>query len=56
MYKWSFRCTDNGGYHQFFTVKARSKAEAIEKAFTMARKHARGDIYPTWECKLVSTF
>ena len=56
MYTWSFSCSDNGGFRQCFTVKARSKDEAIKKGFARARKHARGDIGPTWECRLVLMF
>ena len=53
MAKWSFRCCDNGGKHQYFTVTAKDKTEAINKAFTKAKKNARGDISPTWECRLI---
>lgn len=54
MAKWAFSCSDNGGKKQFFTVTAKSKPEAIEKAFKKARKNAMGDISPHWECRLIS--
>ena len=53
MYKWYFRCTDNGGKRQSFEVKASTKAEAVRKAFDRARKNATGNIY-MWDCKLLS--
>ena len=52
MAKWNFQCIDNGRKKQAFTVKASSKTEAIEKAFTRAKKNARGDII-SWDCKLL---
>ena len=55
MYKWNFRAIDNGGKRQFFTVKANSKPEAIEKGMKKARRNAAGDIN-NWECSLVRTF
>ena len=53
MAKWSFSCSDNGGKKQFFTVTAPDKPTAIEKAFQKAKKNAKGDIYPHWECRLI---
>lgn len=47
----NFRCVDNGGKRQGFTVKANSKAEAEKKAFQKAKKAAKGDII-SWECRL----
>lgn len=55
MYKFQFSCIDNGGYRQNFVVKASNKQAAIDKAFTKARKHAKGDI-TSWECKLALGF
>lgn len=48
-----FRCTDNGGKHQTFTVKAPDKQTAIDRGFKRAKKNAKGDINPSWECRLV---
>lgn len=56
MYTWEFRCTDNGGKRQLFTVKANDKTTAITKAFVKAKKHAAGDIGWNWECKLKLAF
>jgi len=53
MAKWSFSISDNSGKKQFFTVTANNKADAIEKSFKRARKNARGDLSPHWECKLI---
>lgn len=54
MAKWIFRCSDNGGKKQFFTVSAKDKPSAIEKGFKRARKYAAGDINSSdWECKLI---
>lgn len=39
-----FECTDNGGGHQAFEVKAENKQEAIKKGMAFAKKHASGDI------------
>jgi len=49
---WQFNCIDNGGKRQAFTVKAKDKTLAIEKAFQKAMKNAKGDI-TNWNCKLV---
>ena len=35
-----FECTDNGGGHQAFEVKAENKQEAIKKGMAFAKKHA----------------
>lgn len=51
MYNWIFRCIDNGGKRQFFTVKAADKLEAIKKGTKKADKTAKGDIIK-WECEL----
>ena len=53
MAKWSFNCIDNGGKKQFFTVSAPDKITAIKKGMERAKKHASGDISPTWTCKLI---
>ena len=53
MATWSFRCIDNGGKRQSFTIKASDKTQAIDKAMARAKKNARGDIYPTWDCRLI---
>ena len=50
---WVFRCIDNGGKRQAITIKAANKTDAIKKGFEKARKHAAGDIGPSWECKLI---
>ena len=47
-------CTDNGGGHQAFEVKAENKQEAIKKGMAFAKKHASGDICGDWECKMIS--
>jgi len=44
---------DNSGKSQNFTVKASNKQEAIEKAFSRAKKNARGDLSPHWSVILV---
>ena len=49
-----FECTDNGGGHQAFEVKAENKQEAIKKGMAFAKKHASGDICGNWECKMIS--
>ena len=54
MAKWSFYISDNSGYRQSFTVSAKDKPSAIEKAFIKARKNAKGDLSGHWECKLLS--
>ena len=51
LYNWVFRCNDNGGKKQSFTIKANSKPDAIEKGFRKASKAAKGDII-AWECEL----
>ena len=45
--------TDNSGKVQNFTVKAKTKADAIDKAFKRARKNACGDLSPVWEVRFV---
>lgn len=50
-YTFWFECTDNGGGHQSFMVKAENKQEAIKKGMSFAKKHASGDIC-SWECEL----
>lgn len=59
-YKFAFRCVDNGGKHQAFTVSAPNKAAAIEKALKKAEKNAEknaaGDICGRWEIKLQPSF
>lgn len=52
MHKFSCYFIDNGGKKQFFTVTAKSKPEAIEKAFKKAKKGAAGD-FNNWEVKLI---
>lgn len=47
-----FTCTDNGGGHQNFEVRATNKQEAIEKGMKFIKKYACGDICGNWECKL----
>lgn len=47
-----FTCTDNGGGHQSFEVRAADKQEAIHKGMKTAKKYACGDICGNWECKL----
>ena len=37
-YKFSFRCVDNGGKHQAFTVSVPNKAAVIDKALKKARR------------------
>jgi len=54
MAKWSFRISDNSGKIQNFTLTAKSKQEAIEKGFAKARKNAKGDLSPHWDCRLIS--
>lgn len=49
-----FECTDNGGGHQAFEVKAENKQESIKKGMAFAKKHASGDICGDWECKMIS--
>lgn len=44
-YTFWFECTDNGGGHQAFEVKAENKQEAIKKGMAFAKKHASGDIH-----------
>lgn len=52
MAKWNFSCNDNGGKHQYFTVTAANKTEAINKGLEKARKNAKGDIGFNWNCSL----
>lgn len=54
-YTWEFSCIDNGGKHQYFTVKAPDKSTAIKKAFNRAEKQSKGDIIK-WDCKLHNRF
>lgn len=51
-YTFIFYCTDNGGCHQTFEVRATDKQEAIRKGMNIAKKFACGDICGDWECKL----
>ena len=44
MHTFWFECTDNGGGHQAFEVRATDKQEAIKKGMAFAKKHASGDI------------
>ena len=53
-YLFSCYFSDNSGKKQVFTVKAKDKQSAIEKAFAKAKKNAKGDINPNWEVKLAS--
>ena len=53
MHTFWFECTDNGGGHQGFVVKAENKQEAIKKGMVFAKKHASGDICGDWECKMI---
>ena len=53
-YTFWFECTDNGGGHQAFEVKAENKQEAIKKGMAFAKKHASGDICGDWECTTTS--
>lgn len=55
MHTFWFECTDNGGGHQGFVVKAENKQEAIKKGMAFAKKHASGDICGDWECKMIFT-
>lgn len=52
-YTFWFECTDNGGGHQGFVVKAKNKQEAIKKGMASAKKHASGDICGNWTCRLI---
>ena len=47
-----FECSDNGGGHQRFEVRAIDKPEAIKKGMEFAKKYASGDICGDWTCKL----
>lgn len=40
-YTFIFSCTDNGGGHPGFVVKAENKQEAIKKGMAFAKKHLR---------------
>lgn len=51
-YTFIFTCTDNGGKHQTFKVKAADMQEAIRKGFKTAKKNAAGDINGSWDCHL----
>lgn len=53
MAEWMFWSYDNGGKRQVFTIKARTKTEAIEKGFAKAKKNATGDI-TSWDCRLIN--
>mgnify|MGYP004483025645 FL=1 len=48
-----FSCTDNGGGHQSFEVRAIDKQEAIRKGLAFAKKHASGDVCGDWTCRLI---
>lgn len=52
-YTFIFSCTDNGGGHQTFEVRATDKQEAIRKGLTFAKKHASGDVCGDWTCRLI---
>lgn len=52
-YTFIFSCTDNGGGHQTFEVRATDKREAIRKGMAFAKKHASGDICGNWTCRLI---
>lgn len=52
-YTFRFECTDNGGGHQGFVVKAENKQEAIRKGMKIAKKFACGDICGDWTCRLI---
>lgn len=52
-YTFIFSCTDNGGGHQTFEVRAADKQEAIKKGMAFAKKHASGDICGDWTCRLM---
>ena len=54
MAKWVLYCSDNSGKKQAIKVTATNKPDAIKKAFEKARKNAKGDLTPYWECKLIS--
>lgn len=43
-YTFIFSCTDNGGCHQTFEVRATDKQEAIRKGMKTAKKFARTSI------------
>ena len=51
-YTFIFSCTDNGGGHKAFEVRAADTQEAIRKGMKTAKKFACGDICGDWECKL----
>ena len=53
--KWSFEYIDNGGGHQYFFVRAKDKAEAIDKGMKRAKLHAKGDCNK-WDCHLIMTY
>lgn len=46
-----FKCIDDSGKHQVFTVKAIDKMSAIDIGYKRAKRNARGDII-SWECIL----
>mgnify|MGYP006886284608 FL=1 len=52
-YTFIFSCTDNGGGHQTFEVRATDKQEAIRKGLAFAKKHASGDVCGDWTCRLI---
>ena len=52
-YTFIFSCTDNGGGHQTFEVRATDKQEAIRKGPAFAKKHASGDVCGDWTCRLI---
>lgn len=49
MHTFWFECTDNGGGHQAFEVRATDK----QKGMVFAKKHASGDICGDWTCRLI---
>ena len=55
-YKWQFYATDTGGGRHNFKITAPDKETAIKKGMEKAAKNAKGDINPTWECKLIRNF
>lgn len=52
MYTFTFTARDNGGKFHCYKVKAKDKADAIRKGLDKARKNAKGDLNPNWQCKL----
>lgn len=52
MYKFQCYFCDNGGKKQFFTVSAKDKQSAIDKAFKKAKKCSKGN-FNNWDVKLI---